>query len=175
MTPSANRIHRTRLLGSRRTRWALGTGLAVLAATTAVRARAPVDQYAIFDRSAPVVRDRFTGLTWQRVVADARFKFGDASTYCVTLSLDGGGFRLPTRAELVTLVDDDVHTVFVAGRIETRAIDPNAFPDTPPAAFWTSDAVTGQPDTRWSVEFAVGESGTDNEATLLAVRCVKGP
>ncbi len=51
-----------------------------------------------------VVRDSVTGLEWQRVVSKTRARsLDEARAVCESLTIDGGGFRLPTRIEAVSL------------------------------------------------------------------------
>ena len=73
--------------------------------------------------TAGVVVDRVTHLMWQRQVPADAHDWDQAGAYCACLQLAGhDDWRLPTRIELVSLVD------------YTRsfpAIDAQAFPDTP--------------------------------------------
>lgn len=80
------------------------------------------DQYEVTDDT---VLDRTTNLEWQRHVED-RVPDDWAVHYCGTLELEGGGWRLPTRMELTTIVD-------YTRRLP--AIDTTAFPHTPSAPF----------------------------------------
>lgn len=59
------------------------------------------DHYEVGDEA---VLDRVTGLEWQRHVEE-RVPWEMASTYCDGLELAGGGWRLPTRIELQSIVD----------------------------------------------------------------------
>ena len=79
---------------------------------------------------ADAVRDNATRLIWQRE-ADADAMTGEqAAEYCEQLPLSGGGWRLPTYKELLTLVD--------LSR-QKPAIDPDAFPNTIyDFEYWTS-------------------------------------
>ena len=94
-----------------------------------------------------VVSDLVTGLTWQRGASEQPLTAGAATAYCAALELDGQrGFRLPSRLELVSLVDYGRHT---------PAIDVRAFPDTPSELFWTATPVAGT-DRSWGVFFKTG-------------------
>src|SRR4051794_36761725 len=75
------------------------------------------------------VYDGRTKLTWQQSVDDGRYTWAAAASYCQTLSLSGGNWRLPSLPELETIVDDSRNT---------PSIDPVAFPGTPAEGFWTS-------------------------------------
>jgi hypothetical protein len=119
--------------------------------------------------SGKTVVDPRTGLTWQRDVASASSTWLEALATCNTLVLDGASeWRLPSYKELWSIVDI------------TRsqpAIDPMAFPNTPPDHFWSSSPV-GQDRTRaYFVDFAHGApSGTGGfpMTDLKGVRCVRG-
>ena len=63
-----------------------------------------VVQYSV-DAVAGTVRDNRTGLTWQRDIGTVSYSFGQAEGVCSALGTAGGGWRLPTRKELLTLVD----------------------------------------------------------------------
>ena len=72
---------------------------------------------------------------------------GDAKSTCATL---GGGYRLPTAKELLTLIDFSR---------TSPAIDTSlgAFPDTPPEPFWTATPLQGSTVTSaWFIDFATG-------------------
>ena len=79
----------------------------------------------------------------------------------------GEGWRLPTRRELISLVDDTRHE---------PAIDVEAFPDTQSAAYWTSTPAAWSPSSvAWIVSFGYGSAGTysrDADAFVRAVRSV---
>lgn len=118
------------------------------------------DGCARFTWDTDTVKDWSTGLIWQRVVDPDKYTWSAASTYCAGLSLAGGGWRLPTLAELQTLVDLNFHPT----------IDPTAFPSTPSDGFWSSTMVSGSP---WGVDFIDGSSGPGPSSTAYPVRCVR--
>jgi hypothetical protein len=112
--------------------------------------RCPLTRYQVTGSTAAdeVVHDGFTGLTWQRAVADTKMVWSDAATYCT------GGWRLPTPTELPTIVDETR---------ETPSIDGVTFADTPGEPFWTSSpqagsADGGPPAFAWYVTFYHGHS-----------------
>ncbi|MGO9834193.1 MAG: DUF1566 domain-containing protein [Polyangiaceae bacterium] len=105
--------------------------------------------------------DTVTGLTWE-VGSQAASDYVDASNYCQRI-----GMRLPTRIELVSLVDFT----------KSPSIDDSVFPDTQPYAYWTSSVVwaDGGPDSAvqyWSVSFNDGTVAPATQA--MYVRCVVG-
>src|SRR5579883_1160868 len=98
-----------------------------------------------------IVKDTKTGLIWQRRVPARRFTWGAAKQYAESLNLAGysSGWRLPTKEELLGIVEKHVHG---KGRYKGRCVGPQinieAFPDTPyrlessEGAVWTSSLLT---------------------------------
>ncbi len=112
------------------------------------------------------VADTSTGLIWQWAAPASQMSWSAASVYCASLELDGhGGFRLPTRLELASLVD--------YGRSQP-AIDPDLFPGTAPIWFWTSTPYAGSSLFVWLVSFYDGGSLFGHVREDGAVRCVTG-
>ncbi|MRG95214.1 DUF1566 domain-containing protein [Polyangium spumosum] len=107
------------------------------------------------------VRDEILDLVWERDAAPAPMSWDDARARCEKL---GGGARLPTRVELVSLVD--------YGR-EGPAINPSqvSVPSSSTDLYWTT---TTSLDGVWGIGFVDGGS-TSLDPTLAArVRCVVG-
>lgn len=115
---------------------------------------------------AGVVIDSITSLQWQQAVDPSSHSWADASALCDGLTLTGGGWRLPSRIEVLSLVD---FTILNPG------IDINAFPDTPTDFFWTSSTFAGDPTLAWHVNFKFGDGFVDKSGKTLAhrVRCVR--
>ncbi len=113
------------------------------------------------------VVDTTTGLEWQASPFAESMKHADAVQACAELRLGGhDDWRLPTRTELLTLVDD------------TRcspAIDTDAFPNTPNTWFWTSTAYAGDKDYAWLVGFGNGGSSIGSRGSHGRARAVRGP
>ncbi len=108
------------------------------------------------------VYDRQTDLTWQQHVGSDSHDWSSAKAYSRALELDGGGWRLPEKEELLSLI--------AAGSQPT--IDPATFPGAPAAWYWTATPHT--PDVSvWVVSFAFGRGdfGTLSGRNLL--RCVR--
>jgi hypothetical protein len=124
------------------------------------------------------VTDTITGLLWQRdgsgarsgCTRDPRCTWDEAKAYCAALTLGGiSGWRLPAVMELYTLVD------FTDRAATAAAIDPAAFPDTPPDFSWTSVPYAGKLPNAWLVSFDSGmASFGDMRSYYLRVRCVRG-
>lgn len=132
----------------------------VLLFHAAARAAAPAGRYTV---NVGTVLDNKTKLTWQQPPASSTMTWSSAQTYCagVGSTLGGTGWRLPTKKELLTLVDFAQST--------SPFIDPSAFPNTPNSPFWSS---TPAGSAAWIVAF-YGELTTSSVASnTLEVRCV---
>jgi hypothetical protein len=117
-----------------------------------------------------LVLDQVTGLAWQRNIDEGPgetggFVWQDAVDHCDALVLEGyDDFRLPTRVELVSIVDPSV---------TNPAIDHEAFPDAPAEAFVSSSLAPGVAESAFSVSFLLGETSTSATTDELRVRCVR--
>jgi hypothetical protein len=116
--------------------------------------------------TAPYVLDNRTGLIWARTLiqhgSPKRLDHAAASEAVKEL---GEGWRLPTRAELLTLVDDTRHD---------PAIDTEAFPDTPSDWFWTSTPAAWNPSSvAWFVYFDLGLAHAGLRGLDAFVRAVR--
>lgn len=113
-----------------------------------------------------VVTDTVTQLQWQQVVDDGAFTWADAGGYCAALGIAGGGFRLPTRIELLSIVD---YTV------DRPTIDITGFANAPPERFWSASPFAGATDNAWLVNFGFGTGVVFADATSAKyrVRCVR--
>jgi hypothetical protein len=109
------------------------------------------------------VADNVSGLVWQGAVDPGDYTQARAGTSCANL---GGAWRLPTRLELVSLVD---FTVAYPG----LTINSKYFPNTPAASFWTSSATAGASEYAWIVGFDSGVASVDSVASTHDVRCVQ--
>jgi len=82
-----------------------------------------------------------SGFEWQQGFSPGEQNQAASNTYCASPPLDGGGWRLPTMDELVSIVD----------RSRTDpSIDTSFFPGTPSREFWSSSPVAGSPSNGWS-------------------------
>jgi hypothetical protein len=115
------------------------------------------------------VRDNVTCLVWQRDVSEGGYSWTEANDYCRDLPLAGGGWRLPSRIELVSLID------FTKG-YPGPAIDTEAFPSTPAEVFWSSSPAD---DTSlgmvfaWYVNFNTGATSSELPELESRARCVR--
>src|SRR5947208_2272718 len=114
-----------------------------------------------------VVIDRVTGLWWQRAVDAQMLQWRQAGAACGCLDLAGHrDWRLPSRIELVSIVDFTRHD---------PAIDGGAFPDTPTDWFWSSSPVSGSdPPAAWYVAFFDGNTHQAELTVSYHLRCVRG-
>jgi hypothetical protein len=110
------------------------------------------------------VVDEKTKLTWQRDVDPVVRTWSDAKTYCETLALAGGGFRLPNMKELQTLIDEGA---------ADPAIDAAAFPGTPSESFWASTPLAADASESWFVSFYNGIAYTSVVDRMYRTRCVR--
>jgi uncharacterized protein DUF1566 len=110
------------------------------------------------------VTDDVTGFVWEGTVDPTAYMQEDAVSHCAA---KGDGWRLPTRLELVSLVD---FSIAAPG----PTINP-IFKDTPGTTFWTASLYYGDVGDNWYVGFDVGYSdyGIENQSSL--VRCVRPP
>jgi len=115
------------------------------------------------------VCDRTTHLEWQRAVPADAMTWTAGMAYCDSLSLEGAtDWRLPTRIELMTLVDYSR---------PGPAIDPTAFPNTPnDRVYWISSilaGVFGSPHAYY-ISFSFGYSVPFEKTDPNRIRCVRG-
>jgi hypothetical protein len=111
------------------------------------------------------VRDNLTGLVWQQGFSPSGQSQAASATYCSTLTVpSGGGWRLPTVAELQTLVDETAASPSIASAY---------FPSTVEEVFWSSSSVAGAPSDGWDVDFYGGIAGSFSVAATYRARCVR--
>jgi hypothetical protein len=120
-----------------------------------------------FSQGFRVVDDAKTGLQWEHPAGTQGYSWEDATTYCAE---KGGNWRLPTKAELESLIDD------------TRSrpsIDP-VFSDTLPESYWSATPLAGLSASElagvqvaWIVSFANGISIQTHSFNGAYARCVR--
>ncbi len=118
------------------------------------------------DNQDGTVTDNVTGLVWEAAGGrEGLATWEQAKAYCASLSLAGRAWRLPSRIELVSLVDFTNTT--------GPLIDTAAFPGTPGHPFWASSAYAHGKASGWYVDFGTGHVGPDTASLGGAgVRCV---
>jgi Protein of unknown function (DUF1566) len=123
------------------------------------------------DNGDGTVTDNVTKLVWQKAVTSTQaYAWCDAINYCATLTLAGRTWRLPTRIELLSLVDF------------TRtgpAINTTAFPNLPgnkyhwTASPWVVSQIATKPQDTWIVNFSDGLTSNAGDRTAAEyARCV---
>jgi hypothetical protein len=114
------------------------------------------------------ITDNVTGLVWEGTPASDSYDLDGATAHCAGKA---GGWRLPTRLELVSLVD---FTIAPPGPTIN-----SIFANTPADSFWSSsvDASGSQGVYAWGVHFGFGyTSSSFSSATGGArARCVRSP
>jgi hypothetical protein len=127
----------------------------------------PVDSpTTLMDNGDGTVSDSRSGLAWQQTLDASSYNEANAKVYCDGLVYAvHDDWRLPTRAELESIVDFGT---------SGPAIDAVVFPGAPTAVFWTSSPSAGAIDNTWYVDFGPGYAGVSNVASTYRVRCVRG-
>ena len=126
------------------------------------------------DNGDGTVTDDVTKLVWQKAVTSAQaYAWCDAINYCATLTLAGRSWRLPTRIELLSLVD------FTR---TSPAINTTAFPSVPGGKYhWTSSPwvvsqLPAKAQDSWIVNFYEGlTSNAGTRTDTEYARCVSAP
>jgi hypothetical protein len=116
-----------------------------------------------FRASNGTVTDSRSGLVWQQNADQGDYDLASAKSYCASLSLAGAKWRVPTLAELESIVDDT--------KVEI-AFDMSIFPNTPGTYFWTTTPHFGEKDSIWTV-FRQGNPSPRTATSMGAVRCVR--
>ena len=88
-----------------------------------------------------------------------------AATYCSELTLDGGGWRLPTRAELVSLSD--------YGRVNPAMSPTFTNVNVASGEYWSSTTYAGSGGSAWRVNFSSGDQYSSGKRNTHYVRCVR--
>lgn len=128
-----------------------------------VQAEAPPVRYTV-RAQGETVYDTQTTLTWQLGISEEAMTWNEALGYCAGLSLADLDWHLPTRAELLTLVDPTEHG---------PAVDRAAFPDTPRGWFWSASKYRGSKENAWAIDFNSGASSPEHSTSETnRVRCV---
>jgi hypothetical protein len=127
------------------------------------------------------VKDEVTGLVWQRHVEKTACDgapsctWYEAHVYCKELALDGGGWRLPSSIELVSLLD------YSQGAPGKPMLDPDAFASEPAEWYWSASCHEGPCTAKsaselrsaWYVDFVSGLVNRADGTTAHYVRCVR--
>lgn len=126
-------------------------------------ASATSDNLLTYSVSGDEVTDLTTKLVWQKSVSSSSLGFDEARQYCPS------PWRLPSRIELVTLIDLRQSGTKVAP----------VFPTAPKGAYWSSSEVRPFVEAAgerayWVVDFGTGHVQRNGVSDQAFVRCVKG-
>lgn len=117
------------------------------------------------DNGNGTVTDDVTGLTWQQLDAGPAYTWDEAGSYCSGLLLGGhSDWRLPTRRELVSIVDYGV---------VSPTLDSRYFIGPPLDVYWTSTDYADSTVGAWYVNFNTSYVFTQNKNVSFHVRCVR--
>ncbi|NEW60011.1 DUF1566 domain-containing protein [Sulfurovum sp. bin170] len=115
-----------------------------------------------------IVKDSETKLEWQNSYRGeiTELDWENAVSYCENLELDGGGWRLPSKSDLVSIISTK----------DSRPALDKLFLNKKPTRFdyWTSTVDKDEPNLRWGVNFNRGWTGRYTKHYGLKVRCVRG-
>jgi hypothetical protein len=121
--------------------------------------------YALTGSSGEVAQDLVTGLEWTRDYYGYQ-TFDEAKSACAADATDGGGWRLPTRLELASIVD--------WGRTAPALDDAIFYIDTSDRPYWTATEDVLFAANAWSIDFTNGLIGAVSKNLPLDLRCVRG-
>jgi hypothetical protein len=125
--------------------------------------------------------DNVTGLIWEGTVDPGDYSQDQASRYCV---VKGGGWRLPTRIELISLLDFSVSNpnpnppsdAAPGSPPDPSTLHPminGMFRNTPAEKFWTSSHKANDTTVGWAVGFDFGNTRQKTATDTYRVRCVR--
>jgi len=118
------------------------------------------------DDTKNIVIDHVTGLEWQDDIETKtiRKNWADAKIYCTNLALDSGGWRLPTRKELIGILDYGRKSV----GIDATFINVYAY------LYWSSTVNVDNPNGAWNVYFSSGgHQNLGSQSGSYYVRCIR--
>ena len=112
------------------------------------------------------ITDNVTGLVWQKGDGGA-LAWDAGNTYCNsnTAALPGTGWRLPTRMELLGIIDFG---------IVNPAINTTIFINTSASDYWSATANTTNASLSWFANFYYGHVNSGSMTDPHYVRCVRG-
>lgn len=119
------------------------------------------------DDATNIVTDHVTGLQWQDNIEGKTItkNWADAQTYCSSLSLDEGGWRLPSVQELQSIVVDGAYYP----RIDTTVFVNYSSSD----RFWSSTTSVSYTSYAWIVSSYYGYTNFNDKTDTFYVRCVR--
>lgn len=114
--------------------------------------------------SANTVKDKLTGLVWQKGNSGAEMDWNEAQSYCKALLLDEySDWRLPSFKELYYLTDRKKFEPSIDTKYFNEVGD----------WYWSSTEYKDDSSKAWNVIFTVGNDFYDYKSSKWSVRCVK--
>ncbi len=114
-----------------------------------------------------IVTDTMTGLQWQDDDAAITINgnWTTAIDYCEnTLAMGGYNWRLPSKNEMLSIVDYSQHDPAISPVFANRSSD----------LYWSSTTLANFTSYAWDVDFESGNVGVNNKVYVHYVRCVRG-
>jgi len=117
-----------------------------------------------FSLDNDIIKDSETKLEWQKEVKDLEWQ--NAISYCENLQLDGMGWRLPSKKDIISIINvgndnSDLNMLFFNQKIIKKEFD-----------YWTS-TIDEESNLRWGANYN-GWTGLYPTTYGLQVRCVRG-
>jgi len=116
------------------------------------------------DNGDGTVTDNNTGLIWQQTDNGNSYNWNSAVTACGSLA---AGFRLPTKKELLTIVNYEI--TYPGPAIDSK------FKNTRSTFYWSSTTSAANSAHAWGVNFSFGSVYVYYKDSALPIRCVKDP
>ncbi|MCL2447353.1 MAG: DUF1566 domain-containing protein [Polyangiaceae bacterium] len=124
-----------------------------------------------------ILLDKVTQLQWEASVDGVARTWNDAVAYCASLSDSNGGWRLPSRMELASIVDYAALPVGLAPA-SFGMLSPQADASMYAYRFWSSSLKAGDETQAWAIDFDTAMAVVLIVPDLLTapylVRCVRG-
>lgn len=107
-----------------------------------------------------------TGLVWEQAPDATARPWAAAISYCVNKNVGGTrGWRVPSVAELTSLIDPSLPAPFVPA---------TAFTGLQSSLYWSATSSADIPNRAWPVFFSVGDVNPSLKASSHYVWCVRG-
>ncbi|MCP4752100.1 MAG: DUF1566 domain-containing protein, partial [Proteobacteria bacterium] len=155
--------------------WTLDAGIGSAfsrAETELVRCVRGGDIYApVLTADSTSVRDKNTGLVWQKSGDTTADSWENAVDYCEGLTHDSLGmadmtdWRLPNIKELASIID------YFAATAPVVSAD---FSNTGSSAYWSTTTDESTPSNAWTVDFGDGSIASGDKTASTGIRCVRG-
>jgi len=119
-----------------------------------------------------IVTDHTTGLMWQDnfhvIDSSTNLVWSDAMDYCNELELVNGDWRVPSKGELMSIVD-----LSTPPGLNTPPTISNVFKNVSNGFYWSSTTLTSDSSYAWIVFFQYGTESEYTKDGEQYVRCVK--